>query len=54
MPFAGYRNFSDCISKNKGKKNPQAYCATIMRAVEQPSKKRHYSKGAIERARRKV
>lgn len=33
-PFAGYRNFADCVSKNKDKKDPKAYCATIMRKVE--------------------
>ncbi len=34
MPFAGYKNFADCVSRNKSKKNPKAYCATIMRKVE--------------------
>lgn len=34
MPFAEYKNFSDCVKKNKSKKNPEAYCASIMRAVE--------------------
>jgi len=33
-PFAGYKNFKDCVAKNSKKKNPQAYCATIMRKVE--------------------
>lgn len=34
MPFAGYKNFADCVRKNASKKDPQAYCATIMRATE--------------------
>ena len=29
-----YRNFADCVSKNQDKKDPEAYCATIMRHVE--------------------
>ncbi|MEW6295955.1 MAG: HK97 family phage prohead protease [Candidatus Diapherotrites archaeon] len=33
-PFAGYTDFDDCVSKNKNKGNPKAYCATIMRQVE--------------------
>lgn len=33
-PFAGYTDFKDCMSKNRGKHDPEAYCATIMREVE--------------------
>lgn len=33
-PFAGYKDFEDCVSQNKDKNDPQAYCATIMREVE--------------------
>lgn len=33
-PFAGYTNFQDCVNKNRDKKDPDAYCATIMRQVE--------------------
>ena len=29
-----YKNFQDCLKKNKGKRDPKAYCATIMRKVE--------------------
>ncbi len=29
MPFAGYRNFADCVKKNQNKKNPEVYCASI-------------------------
>lgn len=41
MPFAGYKDFDDCVEKNKDKKDPEAYCATIMRKVEEPAKKKH-------------
>jgi hypothetical protein len=34
MPFAGYKNFKDCVSKNSDKKDPQAYCAEIQRRSE--------------------
>lgn len=39
MPFANFKDFADCVSKNQGKKNPQAYCASIMRQVEGTKKK---------------
>lgn len=34
MPFVGYTDFADCVSKNQDKEDPEAYCATIMRKVE--------------------
>lgn len=36
MPFAGYRDFADCVKRNRDKDNPEAYCAAIMRKVEHP------------------
>jgi len=33
-PFAGYANFKECVRKNPDKKDPEAYCASIMRKVE--------------------
>lgn len=33
-PFAGYKDFAACVSSNKDKGDPEAYCATIMRQVE--------------------
>src|SRR3990167_2795909 len=33
-PFAGYKDFADCVAKNADQKNPQAYCAAIMRQAE--------------------
>lgn len=35
MPFAGYRDFADCVAKNRDKRDPEAYCASIQRQVEQ-------------------
>lgn len=34
MSFAGYKNFAACVKANKGKKNPEAYCGSIMHAIE--------------------
>jgi hypothetical protein len=38
MPFAEYENFDACVAKNSSKKDPKAYCAAIMKAVEKPAK----------------
>jgi len=34
-PFGGYKDFADCVSKNQNKNNPEAYCATIKRKIEE-------------------
>jgi len=34
-PFAGYKDFADCVAKNKDKDNPEAYCAAIKHRVEE-------------------
>lgn len=34
MPFAGYRDFEDCKSKNRDKNDPDAYCGSIKHQVE--------------------
>lgn len=34
MPFAGYKDFADCVAKNRDKADPQAYCASIQRTAE--------------------
>lgn len=39
MPFAGYRDFADCVKRNQDKRDPEAYCAAIMRKIEQPKLK---------------
>lgn len=51
MPMGKYPNFASCVKANSSKANPQAYCATIMRATEG---KRNYSAKAVEMARRKA
>jgi len=33
-PMGSYKDFADCVAKNNDKKDPEAYCATIMRKVE--------------------
>jgi len=33
-PFAGYKDFDDCVAKNADKEDPEAYCAAIQRQVE--------------------
>jgi hypothetical protein len=34
MPFAGYRDFDDCVAKNQDKADPEAYCGSIQHRVE--------------------
>jgi hypothetical protein len=38
MPFAGYKDFDDCVKKNADKSNPQAYCGAIKHKVEDTKK----------------
>jgi len=33
MPFGKYKDFLDCVRKNKDKSNPQAYCASIEKSI---------------------
>jgi hypothetical protein len=33
-PFGGYKNFSECVEKNKDKDNPEAYCGSIKAKTE--------------------
>ena len=34
MPFAGYKDFADCVAKNQDKSDPNAYCGSIKHQVE--------------------
>ena len=34
MPFAGYKDFADCVAKNQDKDDPDAYCGKIKHQVE--------------------
>jgi hypothetical protein len=34
MPFAGYKDFADCVAKNADQEDPQAYCANIQKEAE--------------------
>jgi hypothetical protein len=33
-PFAGYKNFADCVRRNQDKRDPEAYCGKIKHQVE--------------------
>jgi predicted Fe-S protein YdhL (DUF1289 family) len=35
MPFGEYKDFNDCVEKNKDKDDPKAYCAVIKRNIEE-------------------
>lgn len=41
MPFAGYKNFDECVSANSDKKDASAYCSVIMRSVEKGKGKKN-------------
>lgn len=41
-PFAGYADFDSCVAANKDKDDANAYCATIMRKVEDGKKSGAY------------
>lgn len=43
MPFADYKDWDDCISKNKDKDNPEAYCGYIKNKVEESTLKPYKS-----------
>ena len=51
MPFAGYKDFADCVAKNQDKSDPEAYCAVIMRKVEKKPRRGH---AIFHRRERKV
>lgn len=38
MPFGQYKDFADCVKKNKDKSNPEAYCAVIERTIREREK----------------
>src|SRR5271157_2896266 len=39
MPMGEYTNFADCVSKNKSKDDPKAYCGYIKQQIEGGKKK---------------
>jgi hypothetical protein len=43
MPFAGYRDFEECVKANQDKRDPTAYCAAIEREYDRrkAAKERH-------------
>ena len=34
MPFAGYKDFDECVSQNQDKDDPEAYCGAIKHKTE--------------------
>lgn len=38
-PFGEYKDFADCVAKNKDKSDPEAYCAAIKRKIEGSTQK---------------
>jgi hypothetical protein len=34
MPFGEFQDFADCVSKNKDKDNPEAFCGFIQKSIE--------------------
>ncbi|MGV9141392.1 MAG: hypothetical protein ACOC1X_00480 [Promethearchaeota archaeon] len=38
-PFAGYKNFDDCVKKNQDKKDPKAYCGKIQKKAKDKDNK---------------
>lgn len=41
MPFADYKDFDDCVAKNKDKEDPKAYCAAIKQKAESEEGREH-------------
>ena len=41
MPFAEFKSFEDCVSKNQDKQNPEAYCAVIKEKTEGTSEEQN-------------
>jgi hypothetical protein len=39
LPFGEYESFEDCVSKNSGKADPEAYCATIEHNIKGDTKR---------------
>jgi hypothetical protein len=40
MPMGEYKDFADCVGKNKGKDDPNAYCGYIKNQIEGSGKKK--------------
>lgn len=38
MPFSGYKDFADCVSKNSDKEDAKAYCGALQKKAEASSK----------------
>lgn len=47
-----YKNFADCVRKNKDKRNPEKYCGHIYWATEGRNKKKKKAKKAYKKLRK--
>lgn len=34
MPFGEFKDFADCVKKNRSKRDPEAFCAEIERRIK--------------------
>jgi hypothetical protein len=48
VPFAGYENFDDCVSRNRDKGDPDAYCGSIKHKVEDKAMNEVIDQGAMK------
>lgn len=48
MPIGQYKDFKTCVQKNRGKRNPSAYCATIERNIKKKHTKKNKDEGDHE------
>lgn len=53
MPFGPYRTFAQCVRENQDKRDPEAYCAKVRRAIEGPPKRKTRQTSSRRRRRRK-
>ena len=48
MPFGHYKDFADCVKKNRDKKSPQGYCASIERSIKEARENKNKTKSVGE------
>ena len=50
-PFGPYSNFNDCVSKNKDKRDPEAYCGVVQRKIEDKGEYKAHAGNSVESSR---
>jgi len=53
MPFGQYKDFKDCINKNRDKQDPEAYCAAIENTIKQRRAKKRNKRSLATRIKPK-